>query len=383
MLSYIKTNASKVLLGGTAVALALALSPVSLTTVDAAGQGQGQRAGQGPNMQDDRGRGGAGGPSAGTSIESRIFRGKGERVIIILEDDDSDRPAWAGGNPELNPHAKAGGGKPTGAGSKKGDLYGDLIMLLRDPVTGEAIVENGEYLICLDVACTETVPTIDLEVPDAVTPIEVDFGRASIARAPDAVTDKALDDALAKLTADGVIIGTDDAGRITYTIDGVTSTIDSPLENLALYVDLMVGLSSDVGDTATEEALGDLATLETAAALFAGVADKTGDITIDYLYYQNQITGVVESPDTYYDYADFTYDRDYLATYSYWVSIDGADPVSKTLDINTYLEAVNGALPDDGDYAALFTAAADDALEVIELVHTQVYTEILPGTVGE
>lgn len=74
-------------------------------------------------------------------------------MIIIFEDDDSDRPAWAGGNPELNPHAGAGGGKPVGAGSKKGDLYGDLIMLLRNPVSGEAIIEGGEYLICLDVGC--------------------------------------------------------------------------------------------------------------------------------------------------------------------------------------------------------------------------------------
>jgi hypothetical protein len=65
------------------------------------------------------------------------------------------------------------------------------------------------------------------------------------------------------------------------------------------------------------------------------------------------------------------------------VSIDGALPTTATLDINAYLadESVNGELPDAGDYAALFAAAADDALEVIELVHTQIYTEILPGTV--
>lgn len=380
MLTLMKSNATKLLLAGTAMALALALSPVSLTTVDAAGQGQGQR-GQGPNAQDDRGQGFRGGQSGGTSIESRIFRGKGERVIIILEDDDSDRPAWAGGNVGENPHARpGGGGKPA---DDLGDLYGDLIMLVRNPATGVPVTnDDGEYLICQDVACTEAnaVPTVEGEVPEGVTPIEVDFGRASVARAPDKVTDKALDDALAKLTADGVILGTDESGRITYTIDGVTSTIDSPLENLALYVDLVIGLASDVGDTATEAALGDLATLDTAAALFAGVGDKTGDITLDYLYYQNLITGAVEAPDTYYDYSDFTYSRDYATDYTYWVSIDDAAPVEKTLDINAYLDAVNGTLPADGEYAALFAAAADDALEVIELVHTQIYTEILPGT---
>ena len=32
------------------------------------------------------------------------------------------------------------------------------------------------------------------------------------------------------------------------------------------------------------------------------------------------------------------------------------------------------------DLAALFATASDDALEVIELVHTQIHTEVLPGT---
>jgi len=294
---------------------------------------------------------------------------------VVGEDDDSDRPVWAGGNPELNPHSGGGGGKPEGAGSKKGDLYGDLIMLKRDPETGVAVQVDGEYLICLNVACTETTPTVGLEVPEGVTAIEVEFGRSSVARAPDKVTEKALTDALAKLTADGVILDTDTSGRITYTVDGETSTIDSPLENLALYVDLLKGLASATDATATETALGDLATLDTAAALFAGVADKTGDITIDYVYYQNLIAGTA---DTYYDYSGFDYTRDYPTDYSYWVSIDGADPVSRTLDINAYLDVVNGTLPDGS--AALFAAAADDSLEVIELVHTQIYTEVLPGT---
>lgn len=108
------------------------------------------------------------------------------------------------------------------------------------------------------------------------------------------------------------------------------------------------------------------------------MADKTGDITLDYVAYENVIAGVVESGE-YYDYSTFGYFRDYPADYSYWASINGADPVSMTLDINDYLAAVNGELPDAG--ASLFAAAADDALEVIELVHTQIYTEVLPGTV--
>jgi hypothetical protein len=301
---------------------------------------------------------------------------------VLEADDDSDRPEWAQGNREANPHAQ-GGGQPPGAGDKKGDEYGDLIVLKRDPVTGLPLVdeETGELLICLDAACTETTLTEEGEIPAGVTPIEVDFGRASIARAPEKVIDKALTDALEKLTADGVVLGQDESGRITYTVDGITSTIDSPLENLALYIDLMTGLASESTSDA-EEALGALANLDTAAALFAGVADKTGDISLDYLVYHNMITDVVAQPDTYYDFDGFTYDRQFPTDYSYFVVLaEGEDPVTMTLDVNAYLEAVNGSLPANGDFAALFATAADDALEVIELIHTQIHYEVLPGTV--
>ena len=325
------------------------------------------------------GLGGQGQQGAGAGAGTAGQGGKKGMDKVLEADDDSDRPPWAGGDPGENPHSGGGGGKPDSAGTMKGDEYGDLIVLLRDPLTGAPLTnEDGEYFVCLDEGCTDTEPTVDGEVPAGVTPVEVDFGRAAVARSPDKVIDKALNDAITKLTAEGVVLSTDNAGRITYTVDGITSTIDSPLENLALYIDLVNGLASD-STSATETALGDLATLNTAAALFAGVADKTGDISIDYLVYQNVITDVAEQGD-YYDYASFSYARDYPADYSYYVSIDEADPVPMTLDVNAYLEAVNGALPTDGG-AILFSAAADDALEVIELVHTPIYTEILPGTV--
>src|SRR6056297_625791 len=180
----------------------------------------------------------------------------------------------------------------------KGDFYGDLIVLLRDPITGvplepvddEGNVLVGEFVICLDAACTSTVASVDGEIPEGVTPIEVDFGRAAVARSPDKVTEKALDDAITKLATGDVELSTDAAGRISYTVDGVTYTIDSPLENLALYMDLMQGLASE--DTSlAESALGILANLATAASLLAAVADKTGYISLDYVVYDNVITG--------------------------------------------------------------------------------------------
>jgi len=328
---------------------------------------------------DGKGHQGAGGGQGGGGSQGAGGQGGKTGMDKVLEaDDDSDRPPWAGGDPGENPHSGGGDGKPDSAGTMKGDEYGDLIVLLRDPVTGAPIMEDGEYLVCLDAACTQTEPTVDGEVPAGVTPIEVDFGRAAVARSPDEVIDKALTDAITKLTADGVVLGTDPAGRITYTVDGITiSTIDSPLENLALYIDLVNGLASD-STSAAETALGDLATLNTAAALFAGVADKTGDIGIDYLVYQNVITDVAEQGD-YYDYDGFSYTRDYPDDYTYFLQV-GDEVETRTLDVNVYLADVNGGLP-TGD-AALFAAAADDALEVIELVHTQIHTVELPGTVA-
>lgn len=333
------------------------------------------------NADADKGHKGAGSKQrgAGDSTEHGQQGGKKGMDKVLEGDDDSDRPEWAGGNPTLNPHSGGGEGKPDDAGTMKGDDYGDLIVLLRNPVTGEPITENGEYLVCLDAACTETVPTVDGEVPEGVTAIEVEFGRAAVGRSPSKVTDHALAEAIDKLTADGAVITQDEAGRITITIDGISSTIDSPLENLALYIDLMTGLASDA-TSAAEAALGSLATLDTAASLLAGVADKTGDITIDYVVYNNVIVDVVESGD-YYDFSSFAYVRSFPTDYSYYYTPDGGVTVlSATLNVNDYLDATNGTLPTDGG-VTLFTAAADDAVEVIELIHTQIHEGVLPGTI--
>ncbi|MDO7596897.1 MAG: hypothetical protein MUQ51_06715 [Pseudomonadota bacterium] len=344
------------------------------TALAAAGEGSGGEGHKGA---------GAGGSKQGGQADGTKGSGGKKGMDKVLEEgeDDSDRPAWAGGDPTANPHSGGGEGKPAGAGTKKGDDYGDLIVLLRNPLTGEPILEDGEFLVCLDAACTSTIPTVDGEVPAGVTPVEVDFGRSAVARSPSKVSDKSLTDALSKLTADGAVISQDASGRIVVTVDGLSSTIDSPLENLALYIDLMTGLASTSVTSLTETALGSsLATLQTAASLLAAVGDKTGDISIDYVVYENVIAGVVNSGD-YYNFTTFSYDRLYPEDYSYFYTIDGGTTVlSAVLNINTYLTEINGALPSDGG-AILFAAAADDAVEVIELLHTQIYSEILPGTV--
>lgn len=332
------------------------------------GSGGGKKGAMGEN------RGGQGGQGAG----SQGYRGGKSMTDVLSEDGatDSDRPDWAG---VPGGEDRPGGGGNTQPGTVKGDEYGDLIVLLRDPVTGEPVLIDGEMQVCTSADCSTYESMVGGEVPAGVTPIEVDFGRAAVARSPTNVLDHALEEAISKLTVDNAVIGQDLAGRITITVNGVTSTIDSPLENLALFVDLMTGLASD-STSQTEDALGSLANLDVAASLLAGVADKTGDISVDFVVYNNVISDVVDSGD-YYDFSSFTYSRTYPTDYTYWYSPDGVvAPVPLTLDVNAYLDAINGALPTDGG-VTLFAAAADDALEVIELVHTQVFTgEELPGT---
>ena len=398
--SFTNSRSLKSLLVSGCAALALAsLSSAPQMALAQQGSGAGnqaQGAQSGGNVQNRQGANAGGGGSqglggifrslpsegSGTSIETQIFRGKGERVIIIIEEDDgddSDRPDWAG---VPGGEGRPGGGGNPNPGTVKGDIFGDLIVLYRDPATGEPILDaEGELQFCEDVACESYVSMVDGEVPDGYTAIEVEFGRASVARSPDTVTDRALEEALDALTADGVVIDTDAAGRITYTLDGVTiSTIDSPLENLALYIQLSEELAFELEEEPVSAALGDLATLETAAALFAAVADKTGDITLDYLVYQNVITGV-ELQGEFYDYSSFSYDRTYPTEYSYFYLDENNVPQPSAVDINAYLESVNGALP-VGE-AALFAAAADDALEVIELLHTQIHAGVLPGDINQ
>ncbi len=69
----------------------------------------------------------------------------------------------------------------------------------------------------------------------AVVPSEVEFGRLSVSRSPNKVSDHSLAEALTTLTVTGAVVTQDAAGRLVITVDGVSKTIDSPLENLALY----------------------------------------------------------------------------------------------------------------------------------------------------
>jgi hypothetical protein len=134
---------------------------------------------------------------------------------------------------------------------------------------------------------------------------EVDFARMNVARAPEAVMDRQLADVVVNLaTADCITL--DPAGRLVYTSqdindsdddgetdDYVSSAVDSPLQNLAIYKEMI--LYGQLGGTLPI----DLPTpftgygfLDTAAKGLGAASDKGGFIDVDLVVYLNQIMGL-------------------------------------------------------------------------------------------
>ncbi len=381
-----KTLIRQSLAAGLMLSLPLALG--SMLGIDgqlggtvAAAESSGQGSGQG---QPHKGSG-AGGPG-GKGSEAKGKSGS-TRDVLEAADEDSDRPAWAGGAKEENPHRGEGNPNP---GVNKGDLYGDLWVYERNPITGEVLefdadgnaCEAGEdcfvhVIVCADEAC-DTTEIFTLasgeEMPEGVTPLEVDFGRLNLGRAPTKVIDHAEDEAMAKITADDAVLGLDPAGRIT--VNG--ATIDSPLENLAIYTAIMTG--DQVVLNALEPLLDaeDMTALDLAAIMLASAADKTGDIDIDTVWYLNSIYGFTPSGD-YVDYTNVSYDRSFYDEDLTYFYMDGENVVSGTVNLEDYLNAIN-PIAGTEEGITLFAIAADDAVEIIELVHTQIHDAALPGS---
>lgn len=396
-MTYPAFNIKKLLVAGSAVFTLLAV-PVVVNTVTGLDLGvisAAQAAEDGGASKGGANKGGAnkgaaskGGQGKGGSASNKIFR-----APLPGEEEDSDRPAWAG----VKGGKAGGGGKPGGAGTKKGDLFGDMVVLLRD-TNGEPILVNGlvqviayyypegsTTLVPLKDASGNLVtipynaegdllPTVTLDgVTYDVVGAEVDLGRLSVARAPEKVLSHSLDEALAKLTADGAVLALDSAGRVT--VNGVA--IDSPLENLALYDAYMTGTLSDALMT----------TLNTIklnpAALLAAAADKTGNINIDTVVYMNSILGINNlASGSYYNFDTYNYDR---ATT--WGSVtaqvlvlqpDGSYKVETVNVYDTLFDANGDGVGDNwtdptpvvGDAGADdFATAADDYLTVIQFIH--------------
>ncbi|MBU1396455.1 MAG: hypothetical protein KKE84_10010 [Gammaproteobacteria bacterium] len=331
-----------------------------ISTAQAAEDG-GAKKGSASKGGADKGAANKGGQGKGSD---KIFRAP------VSTEEDSDRPVWAG----VKGGKSGGGGKPAGAGSKKGDLFGDMVILLRDangaPILVDGLVQVIAYvydatgaLVPLKDASGNLVviPYVDGELAStidgvAVYSAEVDLGRLSVSRSPSKVLDHALSEALSKLTSGTVTL--DSTGRLV--VDGVT--IDSPLENLALY-DAYMTTGTLPGVT--------LPTGFNPASLLAASGDKYGDITVDTVVYLNSILGI-NSGTTYYDFSSVDYDR-----YTTWKDSTATvlvlkDGVYVPTVVNLYdavFSSTNWTDPTAVGGADDFATAADDYLSVIEFVH--------------
>ncbi len=267
-----------------------------------------------------------------------------------------------------------------------GELYGDLYVVLRDddgvPVTDEngcilpiasgglgASVSEVITIFGGDTITVTAYPGEPFQLPyytdEAGDLVEceltetmaswvetVDFGRLNLGRAPDAVIDHALDEAITKMNA-ACAMGLDPSGRIMLEValddDAACDdwiTIDAPAENLALYIKMMIDgdwiipegttTSRKGGDPAADEelrpvlsqdaknriyALGyihlideesevanlNVDELQLAASLLAGAGDKFGVITLDMVVYINSIYGINQAAGGYFDFSKYDY----------------------------------------------------------------------------
>ncbi len=337
-------------------------------STSAGSKGSGGHKGKAGSQQGSQGKGG--------SASNKIFR-------VPAAAEDSDRPAWAG----VKGGKSGGGGKPASAGTKKGDEYGDMVVVLRDengvPIVVDGLVQVIAYvyddtgslvplrdkdgkLVTIPYVDGELATTVTLVVGDVSTTYDVvaaavDLGRLSVSRSPTKVLQHALDEALAKLTAPDAVIGLDTSGRLT--VDGVA--IDSPLDNLAMYETYM--------KTGTLPGV-TLPDGFNPAALLAAAADKTGAISVDTVVYMNTILGI-NTGTTYYDFSKVDYDRyttwkDATAVVLVAVEQDGKTVYVPTV-VNLYeavFSSTNWTDTTEGG-ADDFAASANDYLRVIQFIH--------------
>ena len=236
-------------------------------------------------------------------------------VLVVSTGALAPNPAVAekGGIPGPPDGKGGGGGAPD---------YGDLIILYRDafgvPIPSEVVpvtdpetgqwVEGGlcwqpiafEPLTCgtepipIDTASGEYLVPVDqyncgVDPAYAACTQEVDFGRINEARSPEDVFLSQLEDVVTKLAiADSRSL--DPAGRLVASTcpaqEVTTSTVDSPLQNLAIYRQLI--LEGTIGTDLPEGA--DI--LDTAARGLGAASDKSGGVNVDMVAYLNQIMGL-------------------------------------------------------------------------------------------
>ncbi|PLX94063.1 MAG: hypothetical protein C0619_03540 [Desulfuromonas sp.] len=258
-------------------------------------------------------------------------------------------------------HGGGGGGAGGGGGGGCGNIFGDLIHILRDADTGQPILQKRLVELPGDVLDFDYCPIpIDIngdEIPfaqESCDPdplyieavVEVDyFGRLNGGRTKERNNRMHFNEVISSIkNAD--IVTQDETGRLMFGYDcggnsncGSWSTIDSPMESLALYTRLMkyghfqtdplevdlwahgdpaLGIqyhpSLDASDWAKfQTPLSHLAPADVGnywpeeldkkdfalAGIFLGAAaNKTGKITVDLVQYLNRILKITQDTAT-------------------------------------------------------------------------------------
>ncbi|WP_139188408.1 hypothetical protein [Aliiruegeria lutimaris] len=327
-------------------------------------------------------------PSKGmkSSAPESSMRPKGSKVTTAEDDTDSDRPEWAG-----VPGGKdgAGGGKPPTSGSTKGDLFGDLFVILRDD-NGVPILTDEGWVQPLDAEGNLIALDEEGHPLDESLTVEVELGRLNVGRAPTHVLTRRADEVITLLNL-ATDIRTDPAGRLELLVDDVWKTIDSPLENLAIYVALVgAGTIEGVDDLPGEafdfmvDGVWSIEDIQASASFLAAATDKSGEFTTDEIAYINAFLGIETETIgnvtyTDLDYSTFSYDREslYGDVTTEVLVLSGGDWVVETVNI---YEAVFGsepmiigddsATPDVGEGTLeAYMTAAEDARLVINFIH--------------
>ena len=217
---------------------------------------------------------------------------------------------------ERPPGVGGGNGGGHDSGNEPPD-YGDLFILYRDAYGVPILTTDG----CIQPLAAETFDGC-IQIPGTTDPAdcriipvdpetcgvlpayvtlteEVEFGRMNEARSSDDVFVAQLEDATIKLATAGCI-SLDPAGRLMasslvdpdpdvvgdeYT---ATSTIDSPLQNLAMYRKLVQDglLGEDIGLRREW--------IAAAATSLGAAADKSGFVGVDLIVYLNEIMGLTD-----------------------------------------------------------------------------------------
>ncbi len=163
----------------------------------------------------------------------------------------------------------------------------------QQPIAAAGVVFDGCEMNSTGEFCLIPVDQITCAVLEEYASYtqEVDFGRMNVARAPEDVLARQLDDVVVKLaTAD--CISLDPAGRLVYTsqdindadgdgdtLEYMTSAVDSPLQNLAIYKEMIV--RGELGDPAIElpQPFSAYGILDAAAKGLGAASDKGGLLT--------------------------------------------------------------------------------------------------------